>query len=73
MMVDILKQVGTLHWLRDWLYISQQTGASCSAHYLSADGGILSGPAAFLTSSLLERFLTSVGWTRKGCGKAGSG
>ena len=24
MMVDALKEVGTLHWLREWWYISQK-------------------------------------------------
>ena len=26
MMVDVFKEVGTLHWLREWLYISQKKG-----------------------------------------------
>ena len=68
MMVDDLKQVGTLHWLREWLQILQKTGASCSAHDFSVDGEILSGPAAFRIFSFVKRFFTSRVWTMKGCG-----
>ena len=66
MMVDDLKQVGNLHWLREWLQISQKIGASCSAQNFSVDGEILSGPAAFLIFSFMKRFFTSHGWAVQG-------
>ena len=68
MMVDDLKQVRTLHWLREWLQTSQKIGASCSAQEFSAGGEILSGPAAFLIFTFVKRFLTSQGRTVKGGG-----
>ena len=66
MMVDDLKQVRTLHWLRERLQISQKIGASCSAQNFSVDGEILSVPAAYLILSFVKRFFTSHGWTVKG-------
>ena len=43
MMVDILKQVGTLQRRGDWLNISQKTGASCSAQFFRVAAEMLSG------------------------------
>ena len=68
MMVDDLKQVRTLHWLRERLQISQKIGASCSAQNFSVDGEILSGPAAFLIFSFVKRYFISHGRTVKGRG-----
>ena len=66
MMVDDLKQVGTLHWLREWLQTSQKIEASCSAQEFSVDGEVLSGPAAFLIFSFVKRFFTSHDWIKGG-------
>ena len=43
MTADILKQVRTLQRWRDWLNMSQKTGASCSAQFFRVDAEILSG------------------------------
>ncbi len=54
MMVECLKQQGTLHSSRDLLKICVKMGASWSAQTFRQAGEIPSGPKAFLDFCLLK-------------------
>ncbi len=59
MMVERLKQQGTLHSSRDLLKICVKIGASWSIQTFRQAGEIPSGPEAFLDFCFLKTFSTS--------------
>ncbi len=65
--VDVFRQVGTVHFNREGLNILVNTSPSSAAQSLRTRPGIPSGPAAFRVLILSKVLITSAGWMTKVC------